>query len=89
MKGRAHFNKIGIAGKTDKTQDPPYYSVADLIEKNGHTHVDILKTNIDGYEFDALASLLKTFEDGDVPISQILIEVHLDPGRLSVDDFLK
>jgi hypothetical protein len=89
MKGRAHFSKIGIAGKTDKTQDPPYYSIADLIEKNGHTPVDILKMDIEGYEFEALASLLKAFEDADVPTSQMLIVVHLDPGRMSVDDFLK
>ena len=88
MKDRAHFTKAGISGKTDTTQNPPYYSIADLMDINGHTHVDILKMDIEGYEFESLTSLLQAFDDGEVPVSQILIEIHLDPGRKSVDDFL-
>jgi FkbM family methyltransferase len=61
MKGRAHFNKIEIAGKTDKRQDPPYHNITDLIEKNGNTHVDILKMDIEGYEFEALNVLVESF----------------------------
>ena len=88
MKDRAHFTKAGISGKTDTTQNPPYYSIADLMDINGHTHVDVLKMDIEGYEFESLTSLLQAFDDGEVPVSQILIEIHLDPGRKSVDDFL-
>jgi hypothetical protein len=58
------------------------------MEKNGHSHVDILKMDIEGYEFESLESLLTAFEDVEVPVSQILMEIHLDPGRKSVDDFL-
>lgn len=47
--------------------------------------------DIEGYEcesFDSFDSLLAAFDEGEVPISQSLIEIHLDPGRRTVNDFL-
>ena len=36
---RAHFFQAGIAGKTDKAKDPPFYSIPDLMEMNGHDYM--------------------------------------------------
>lgn len=38
-KMRAHFMKAGIDGKTDKTQDPPFYTIQDLMKMNGHDYM--------------------------------------------------
>lgn len=50
--------------------------------------------DIEGFEFEALRSLTEHFLGGEegwkgeVPIAQILIEIHLDPGRIGPDEFL-
>ncbi|KXJ88515.1 methyltransferase domain-domain-containing protein [Microdochium bolleyi] len=120
---RAHFNKAGIAGVTDTKKKPPFYSIQDLLKKNGHDHIDVLKMDIEGFEFDTMRSIIDAFrmpgkgkpkpakngakgardggaaeeseaaepgildalEDdglGEVPIAQLMIEIHLDPGRI-------
>ena len=38
---RAHFTQAGIAGKTNTTTDPPFYSIADLMEMNGHEYMSV------------------------------------------------
>ncbi|KAH7028050.1 methyltransferase domain-containing protein [Microdochium trichocladiopsis] len=109
---RAHFIKAGIAGVTDDQRSPPFYSIQDLLRRNSHDHVDILKMDIEGYEFDAMRSIIDAFrrppgtsiaqgggggpeagdpplsvlEDdglGEVPIAQLIVEIHLDPGRFA------
>ncbi|KAL0940038.1 uncharacterized protein CTRU02_206648 [Colletotrichum truncatum] len=79
-RGRAHFLKAGAAGQTDTSSNPPYYSVQDAMKKNGHDYVDILKMDIETFEFEVLDSLIGNFsaEKGlEVPIGQILVEIHL------------
>lgn len=117
---RAHFNKAGIAGVTDAKKNPPFFSIQDLLKKNGHDHIDVLKMDIEGFEFDTMRSIIDAFrmpgkgkpkahnslkeqesgeeqpprepgvldalEDdglGEVPIAQLMIEIHLDPGRIA------
>ncbi|KAL5313653.1 hypothetical protein ACEPPN_018074 [Leptodophora sp. 'Broadleaf-Isolate-01'] len=77
--GRTHFLKAGIAGTTDPSQDPPFYTIQDLMAKNGHTYIDILKIDIEYAEFEALTSFDKhTSGSGEeYPIGQMLIEIHL------------
>ena len=41
-RARAHFLQAGIAGKTDTTREPPFYSIADLMKMNGHTYMSVL-----------------------------------------------
>ncbi|TKW51081.1 hypothetical protein CTA1_2050 [Colletotrichum tanaceti] len=36
---RAYFKQVGVTGTTNTTQNPPYYSIADLMEMNGHDYV--------------------------------------------------
>lgn len=38
-RARAKFMQVGIAGKTDKSRDPPFYSIADLMKMNGHDYM--------------------------------------------------
>ena len=87
-KSRAHFTQAGIAGKTDTAREPPFYSIQDLMEMNGHDHVDILKMDIEGSEFESLTSLLQHFGGKEVPVGQIMIEVHLEGDRMTTDSLL-
>ncbi|KAF2149200.1 hypothetical protein K461DRAFT_323733 [Myriangium duriaei CBS 260.36] len=89
---RAHFAKIGIGGTTDLTRSPPFVSVQDLMANNGHDHIDILKIDIEGYEFQTFTSLLNYYisRGEQVPVAQIVVEVHLfekqgeHPGNVDV-----
>jgi hypothetical protein len=54
---------------------PHYFSLDQMISRNGHTQIDLFKMDIEGYEwgvFDEFASLK------DLPM-QILVEVHYRP----------
>ncbi|KAH6677915.1 methyltransferase domain-containing protein [Plectosphaerella plurivora] len=80
---RAHFEQVGIAGKTDTTKEPPFYSIVDLMKKNGHTYIDILKMDIEEAEFDAMDGITEIFNNGDqLPIGQLLMEMHIYARRL-------
>jgi hypothetical protein len=53
----------------------------------GHTFIDVLKIDIEGGEFDALASFLTANADGDLPIGQLQLEIHARSGRERFDYF--
>lgn len=38
-RARAQFLQVGIAGKTDLNATPPFYSIRDLMEMNGHQYM--------------------------------------------------
>lgn len=91
-RARAHFFQAGIAGKTDKTKDPPFYSISDLMKMNGHTYIDILKMDIEFAEFDAMDGIVKDFpaEAGmELPIGQLMVEVHMFNGKRTAEEYLK
>jgi len=76
---RAHFMQAGIAGNTDKTKNPPFYTIQDVMQMNGHSYIDILKIDIEYSEFNALSSL-NAYTQGpeeEFPLGQVLIELHL------------
>lgn len=87
---RASFSKLGIGKVTDKSSDPPFYTIQDLMKENGHTYVDILKIDIEGAEFEALTSFINSVQSehkrGDanptLPVGQLLIEVHFKKNAL-------
>ncbi|KFY30131.1 hypothetical protein V493_02114 [Pseudogymnoascus sp. VKM F-4281 (FW-2241)] len=79
-RARAHFTQAGISGVTNTTARPPFYTIQDLMKKNGHDYIDILKMDIEYAEFASLSSLDRQFpeEDGfDLPIGQLMVELHL------------
>ena len=55
----------------------------------GHTFIDILKIDIEGSEFDLLVSFLNSHTDGELPISQLQLEIHVWGGRKRFDYFVK
>ena len=48
------------------------------MKMNGHTHIDILKIDIEGWEFSTLNTLLASYKASGVPLpfSQLQIEIH-------------
>ncbi|KAK6215276.1 hypothetical protein QIS74_08295 [Colletotrichum tabaci] len=82
---RATFLQAGIAGKTDTTKSPPFYSISDLMEMNGHEYIDILKMDIEFAEFEAVDALHNDFPimAGELPIGQFMVEIHLGHGMTS------
>lgn len=87
---RASFSKLGIGKVTDETSNPPFFTLQDLMKRNGHSYVDIVKMDIEGAEFDALTSFIDSIlkdhkqKDGDpiLPIGQLLVEVHFKKSNL-------
>ncbi|KFA77465.1 hypothetical protein S40288_08707 [Stachybotrys chartarum IBT 40288] len=80
---RAHFSKVGISKLSDTTHKPPLFSVQDLMAKNNHSYIDLIKMDIEGAEFDALTSMIDFFtvdEDKNssstLPFGQLLVEIH-------------
>jgi FkbM family methyltransferase len=50
----------------------PCTSISQQMRDNGHEHVDLLKLDIEGFEYDVLDSCI----EGDVKIKQICVEFH-------------
>ena len=42
MLHRTHFMKAGISGDTEVNRDPPFYTIQDLMQKNGHDYMCVL-----------------------------------------------
>ncbi|KAI9815409.1 MAG: hypothetical protein M1832_005479 [Thelocarpon impressellum] len=74
---RSHFMKIGLSGEDKLTAVPPFYTLSSLMRVNGHSYIDILKIDVEGSEYDAFDRLMDDFEGQDLPIGQIMIEIHL------------
>jgi hypothetical protein len=79
VRHRTHFTKAAIGSTTDVTKNPPSYTIQDLMAKNGHDYVDIMKVDIEYAEFNALSSLNAHTQQkqAQMPIGQVLIEIHL------------
>jgi len=72
---RVHFTKAFISGHEDLTNDPPLRTLASIMAEHAHTHIDILKVDIEGNEYDL-------FAPGPLPsIGQMQFEVHTTDKR--------
>jgi len=82
LKQRSHFQQWGLAGEDGPDNNPPMYTLQTLMKMNGHKFIDLLKIDVEGYEFPALASLFKAFKGRPLPIGQLQLEIHADrqPG---------
>ncbi|KAF8370839.1 hypothetical protein PRIPAC_77268 [Pristionchus pacificus] len=67
----AKFVHAMIAPKTNLTASPPHYTVADLMKKMGHDHIEMLKMDIEGAEY----TVLPQFLSGN-SVCQIMVEIH-------------
>jgi len=84
LASRGHFKSWGLSGTDASEATPPMYSLQTLMEMNGHTFIDILKIDIEGFEFPALRSLIEYYDSVNkpLPFGQLQIEIHADrqPG---------
>lgn len=53
----------------------------DVLVCLGHSHIDILKIDIEGYEFESLAAFIKPYISGStatpIPVGQLQLEIHI------------
>ncbi|KAJ7626688.1 hypothetical protein DFH06DRAFT_1443784 [Mycena polygramma] len=87
---RTHFRPFGLAG-TDKhgpEDTNKMYTLESLMKMNGHTHIDLLKIDIEGWEFETLTALVKPYLSSGkpLPFGQLSLEIHL--WNLSFAEFL-
>lgn len=78
---RTHFHALGLAGedKDGPGDDPKMYTLETLMKKSGHTHIDILKIDIEGWEFETLTTLLRPYAASGraLPFGQLQLEIHI------------
>ncbi|EIM81205.1 uncharacterized protein STEHIDRAFT_172201 [Stereum hirsutum FP-91666 SS1] len=69
LQKRSHFLSAGLAGedKASEYDNPKFYTLQSLMEMNNHTFIDILKIDIEGAEFEALAALVKAYATAPPP----------------------
>lgn len=75
---RAHFKAYAL-GDTDLPTDvPPRYTLKSLMALNDHSFIDILKIDIESWEFEALEHFVEPYlRSGEpLPIGQMQIEIH-------------
>ncbi|KIK61067.1 hypothetical protein GYMLUDRAFT_85072 [Collybiopsis luxurians FD-317 M1] len=80
-KWRTNFQPYGLAGKDSPgtTNSPPMFSLQSLMNLNGHDHIDLLKIDIEGWEFETLEELIKPYLSSGkpLPFAQLQLEIHV------------
>jgi len=66
------FTMISEEDTKDDVIEVPAYSLSSITEKLGHDHIDVLKMDIEGAEYEVLEGLL----DSPVLPAQLLVEFH-------------
>ncbi|KAH7871996.1 uncharacterized protein C8R40DRAFT_1205426 [Lentinula edodes] len=78
---RTNFHAYGLAGKNKPAtgNDPAMYSLQTLMAMNGHNHIDLLKIDIEGWEFETLEELIKPYllSGEPLPFAQLQLEIHV------------
>ena len=77
-RNRSTFMKVGLGAKDEPFKDPPFYTLKTLMEKHAHDYIDVLKVDIEGGEFDSITRFMDDYEGEDLPIGQLVMELHLD-----------
>ena len=74
-----HFERAYIAKTENLNADPPRYNIFTIMKKYNHNHIDILKVDIDGSEFELLSSDLPS-------VGQMQVEFHFAPLHKSQNE---
>jgi len=78
---RTHFHAYRLGGedKNDPNDNEPTYTLESLMKMNGHTHIDLLKMDVEGWEFETMQSFLKPYVDSGkpLPFGQLSMEIHI------------
>ncbi|PQE05374.1 major facilitator superfamily domain-containing 5 protein [Rutstroemia sp. NJR-2017a BVV2] len=88
MRGRTHFERVGVSGGTNEAGK--LYTIQELMKRNGHLYIDLLKTDVEYSEYNTLSSLNGHTLPGapgafsspdplkpEFPIGQIVVEMHI------------
>ena len=70
---KVHFHRVFIGDHDDNNANPPVRKLSTIMKKHKHTHIDILKMDIEGEEWPVLQAPLPS-------VGQLLAEVHLGQG---------
>lgn len=75
---RTHFHRFGLADSDNPRGRKPTYTLQSLMKMYGHEHIDLLRIDLEGGEFEVLASLVKPYIDSGepLPFGQLLVEIH-------------
>lgn len=88
---RTHFRAYGLSGEDKHGPDDeiPMYTLESLMKMNGHDFIDILKIDIESWEFSTLTTLIKPYitSGKPLPFGQLQLEIHL--WRKSFDEILE
>ncbi|KAI0798218.1 methyltransferase domain-containing protein [Abortiporus biennis] len=79
LQSRTHFTKLQLAQKDESNGDEiPRRTLQSIMRANGHTQIDILKIDVEGWEFETLKSIIQPYLDTNTPLpfAQLHLEVH-------------
>ncbi|KAN0124167.1 hypothetical protein V8E53_003920 [Lactarius tabidus] len=83
LRGRADLKTYALGGTNNHSDNGnlKFCTLNSLMDLNGHTFIDTLKVDIEGGEFDALATFLTANAERDVlPVGQLQLEIHARGG---------
>lgn len=72
LASRSHFWPYMLSDRDDHSSNPPRWTLGEMMKKNGHTWIDILKIDVEGAEFGALDALLEAYPEASKSTSHIL-----------------
>ncbi|KAH9852856.1 methyltransferase domain-containing protein [Lenzites betulinus] len=63
LRHRAHFNKIalGAADRHAPGDDPQTWTLKSIMNENGHTHIDFLRMDVEGWEWETFRGIVRDF----------------------------
>lgn len=70
LRSRVHFTRAFISGHEDLKAKLPRQTLSSIMRANGDQHIDVLKIDIEGSEYELLAGPLRN-------VGQLLLEAHL------------
>ena len=76
---KTHFFPYKVGPRDNHQLDPPEYTIAELMKKNGHDFIDVLKVDVETSEFEALEAFFKPYIGPyapPLPFGQLEIEIH-------------
>lgn len=80
LKKRAHFFPYMLSSESKHGHSPPQWTLPELMEKNGHTWIDILKIDIEAAEFGTLNALIDAYPGATAGSSRVITTKDTD-GR--------
>jgi len=81
LRSRTHFEQYALGGGDRFSDDNshPLYTLDTIMNMNKHKHIDILKIDIESWEFETLTTLVDQYikSGKPLPFGQLQLEVHI------------